>query len=187
MIDWIFEREKNNIKKFKEIYTDNFRYIYSFVLSRTCGNEQITEDIVQETFLIAWKQLNYFRRKSSYSTWLCGIAKNKLYEEYRKQVRGSNNVTLDSEISDNMPSDINVEKIIINEEQRKSIIEILHKLNPMYRNCLILKYMDECSIKEMANIFGKTPKAIDGILQRAKKSFIFEYLKNYEGKNPYAR
>ena len=180
MKDLIFESEKNNVKRFKQIYDQYFKYVYSFVLSRTCGDEQRTEDIVQDTFLIAWNQLNYFQRKSSYKTWLCGIAKNKLYEEYRKQVRDSNTVTLDLETIEMISSDISVERIILNEEQRKNIIKILYNLNPIYRNCLILKYMDDCSVKEIANIFGKTPKAIDGILQRAKKNFVFQYLKNNE-------
>ncbi|MGH4118231.1 RNA polymerase sigma factor [Clostridium sp.] len=184
MMKNIFNIKKSNNEKFKEIYETNFSSVYSFVYLRLAANKEVTEDIVQETFMSAMKGLNTYKGSSSYKTWLCGIAKNKLLNYYRDNIRREGFMCADK--LDCVEDNLNIEFMLINLETRKLILEILNKLKPIYKYVLILKYIDEYSVKDIAKYLGKTPKSIDGILQRSKYSFKSEYIK-IEGDELYVK
>ncbi|MGH4139070.1 RNA polymerase sigma factor [Clostridium sp.] len=171
----IFNIKKMNKEKFKEIYDANFNYVYSFVFLRLAANKEATEDIVQETFISAMKGITNYKGTSSYKTWLCGIAKNKVLNYYRSTIR-KEGFACGEEL--NYVEDIqDIEFIVINLETRKIILEALSNLKPIYKYVIILKYVDDYSVNHIAKYLCKTPKAIDGLLQRAKISFRKEFIK----------
>jgi RNA polymerase sigma-70 factor (ECF subfamily) len=184
MIKNILNMKKSSDEKFKEIYETNFNSVYSFVFIRLAANKEVTEDIVQETFISAMKGLSTYKGSSSYKTWLCGIAKNKLLSYYRDNIPREGFACVDK--LDCVEDNSNIEFMLINLETRKVILEILNNLKPIYKYVLILKYIDEYSVKDIAKYLGKTPKSIDGILQRSKCSFKKEYIK-IEGDELYVR
>lgn len=167
--------KKNKKESFKEIYEVNFSYVYSFIFSRLSGNKDVIEDIVQETFISAMNALDNFKGTSSYRTWLCGIAKNKILNYYRSSVV-KDSINYQEEL-DSLEDSVDIELTIITSEIRSNIFKTINRLKPIYRYTLILKYMDDYSVKEISEILCKTPKAIDGILQRAKINFKNEYIK----------
>lgn len=175
MIKNIFGFEKSNQQGFKKIYEANFNYVYSFVYSRVAGDKEVTEDIVQETFICAMKGEEKYRGISSYKTWLCGIAKNKILNHYRDNIAKDKFSYID-ELSF-VEGTVDVEISVMHNESKRIILETLSSLKPVYRYVLIFKYMDDYSVKEIAKFLCKTPKAVDGILQRAKTSFKKEYIK----------
>ena len=67
----------------ENVYREYSNMIYKYLLSKT-GNEDISEELTQETFYQAVKSADKFDFSCKVSTWLCGIAKNKLYEYWRK-------------------------------------------------------------------------------------------------------
>lgn len=166
--------KKNKNESFKEIYEINFNYVYSYIFSRLAGNKDIVEDIVQETFVSAMNALEGFNGKSSYKTWLCGIAKNKILDYYRKNIsKDRDNYSEELYL---IEDDVDIESIITGFEARNYILQTLNNLKDIYKYVLILKYLDDYSVREIAKILSKTPKAVDGILQRAKISFKNEYM-----------
>lgn len=70
----------NNLDK---IYEENFQIVYKYLLFLTY-NEDLAEELTQETFYRAIKNINNFKEKSKLSTWLCAIAKNLWIEEIKK-------------------------------------------------------------------------------------------------------
>ena len=56
----------------------------------------------------------------------------------------------------------------------------LKQLSDQYRIVLVLKYMDGESVKTIARIMNKSPKAIESVLQRAKAAFAKQYVKNMQ-------
>jgi RNA polymerase sigma-70 factor (ECF subfamily) len=173
MFTGIFTSKKSNRELFKTLYEDNFNYIFAFVFSRLAGDKEASEDIVQETFLAALKSLEGFKNKSSYKTWLCGIAKNKIINYYQRELKKHSYICID-EIYETIDTCC-IETDFLLSEERKKVLTVLNNLPATYKYALILKYMDKYSIKEIAEILEKTPKAIDGILQRAKVEFKKEY------------
>jgi RNA polymerase sigma factor, sigma-70 family len=171
-----FNSAMNKREQFTASYEQSFEYVYSFVFARTAGDEQLTEDIVQDTFAAAWQSYDRFDRRSSYKTWICAIAKNKLYESYRKKISSEKIQIAENEEYVDYPDSFDLEGIVLENETRLLVLGALNKLNSVYRYTLIMKYIDGSSVKEMAKILGRTPKAIDGVLQRAKDNFIKEYM-----------
>jgi len=75
----------------EEIYLKHGKMVYGFLLTRT-QDPDLAEELTQETFYRAVKNIGKYKGKSSVSTWLCGIAKNLWYEHARSR---KNHVTLE--------------------------------------------------------------------------------------------
>ncbi|MBF4692490.1 RNA polymerase sigma factor [Fusibacter ferrireducens] len=172
----MWSKKDNKKTYFTEIYTQNFEYIYGYIFARTAGNRELTEEIVQETFAAAWSAIDRFNGKSTYATWLCSIAKNKLRESYRKTIYREKLELSDRDKLEEYADHFDLEKMVIDNETRLYVLEVLESMNPLYRYALIMKYIDGMSVKEISKVLGKTSKAIDGVLQRAKITFAKGYL-----------
>jgi len=175
----------NQINKkdyFTDQYNQNFDYVYAYIFARTAGNSQLTEDIVQETFAAAWSSLNSFNETCSPSTWFCSIAKNKLRQYYRSTICREKFEYPDSDALYDYACDFDLENLVLNEELRLRVIKVLNGIAPLYRYALIMKYMDCLSVKEIARVLARSPKAVDGVLQRAKAAFEQVYIQQ-EGRD----
>lgn len=186
MLESLFQR-KSKERNFDELYHEVFDYVYSFVFVRTAYDARTTEDILQETFAAAWMSQEMFQNKSAYGTWICAIARNKLKEHYRKSAFAENNEIPEECLAEQI-SGFNLEETVLAGEERAQVSAALNRINPVYRYSLIMKYIDGYSVKEIAKQLGRTAKAVDGLLQKAKKCFAREYLQLeergafYEGK-----
>ena len=161
---------------FSELYGQSFDYVYSYIFTRTAGSRALTEEIVQETFASAWQALDRFKGKSSFSTWVCSIAKNKLWEHYRREIYREKHEHSGDGAFVYVKGGANIEKAVMEKETRRAVLETLNRLPAFYSYALIMKYIDGLSVKEIAKITGRTPKAVDGVLQRARAAFEKAYL-----------
>lgn len=175
---------KNRDNEFLKLYNENFDYLYSFVFTRTACDAQLTEELVQETFASAWQAQGSFLNKSSCRTWLCGIAKNKLCEHYRKSLGKNSGYVYDFECLEDQASAYDLETAAFENITKTQVAEALRRLNPIYRYALVMKYIDGYSVKEIAKYLGRTAKAVDGVLQKAKGSFIRVYSEMEGRENP---
>lgn len=130
----------------------------------------------------AVKALDNFRDRSSYRTWLCAIAKHKIIDFYRKEI--SCDKVEYNDACDFAGDNPNIEDAVSALEVKALVVNTLRQLSPIYRYTLILKYVDELSVNEISTIIGKTPKAVDGILQRARYEFKKKYI-NASGESYY--
>lgn len=94
----------------EELYKNYFTTIYKFLLCLT-HDADLAEDLTQETFYKAIKNINQFQNNSKISVWLCSIAKNLYYDHYKKSKK-YNSVNIDdifnlesSEFTDNVLAD----------------------------------------------------------------------------------
>jgi len=124
------------IKKYlKPIY--NFTYRYA-------GNSQEAEDITQETFLKAWKNLKKFNPQKSFKTWIFSIAKNSAIDFLRKK----KTVSLSDEEMEKIPDSVPFAPEL-------SLATILEKIPPDYRMTLFLRYNDHFTFREIAESLGE--------------------------------
>lgn len=172
-----FYSDKHKKEYFTEIYRQSFNYVYSYIFARTAGDSIMTEEIVQDTFAEAWTALDRFRGECAIETWLCSISRNKLYERYRKKTAAEKHEFTDTDLLSDQESDFDVEAIVAKEETHRLVLDTLNSLNDLYRIALIMKYLDGSSMKQIAAVTNKSPKAVDGILQRARSRFMAEYMK----------
>ncbi len=144
-----------------------YRYIYARLAPRT----DRVDDLVQEVFLAAWENLSEYRGSSSLQSWLMGIARHKVEDYYRARLREPEPL----EATEQRPSfgtiSPDLDDFLDNERLQKKTWQVLVNLPEQYRLALLWRYWDKCSAKEMAARTGKTEKAIERLLARARDQF----------------
>lgn len=135
--------------EFEEIYLKYYQSVYRYLLSIT-KNTTIAEDITQETFYKALKNINKYNPDYKMLTWLCNIAKNTYYSIYSKN---KVLVNIEEDIKDMETDIINN---IISTETNEEILKIIHTLEEPYKEVFTLRVYGELSFKQISNIFMKT-------------------------------
>lgn len=162
----------------KEIYEKYSKLVYNYLYKIT-NNKELSEDLMQETFYSAIKNINSFNNKCKISTWLCQIAKNKYMNEIRKQ-----NVLVSMEeysfdyfnIYINNETN-NIEQNLIKNEEKELLYKNLNKLDDTIKKLFFLKIKLNFTFKEIAIILGKTEEWARVNFYRTKIK-IKEELKN---------
>ncbi len=169
--------ESDKEHRFTKTYNDYIDEIYKYVFMRTGLEPQIAEDITQDIFLEVFKGFDKFKGLCSKRTWVFKIARNKVYDYYRKQYKQSiESISIEAESTEQFSNPLqNVDILIEKSCNSKYVKDCLNKLPQHYKLTLLLKYVDGRSVNEIASILDKSNKAIDNILQRAKLMFIKEY------------
>ena len=137
---------------FEDMYQRFFKDVYLFVFSLS-KDRQIAEDITQETFFKALKEIKHFRGDCSVKSWLCQIAKNLYISHMRKKTAVS---LEDMEVVPNQAADTNIEREYIQKEETLSIYKVLHLLDEPYKEIFLLRTLGDLSFKEIADVFHKT-------------------------------
>ncbi|MCI8291367.1 MAG: sigma-70 family RNA polymerase sigma factor [Clostridia bacterium] len=110
------------------------------------------EEISQETFLKAIKGIKNFQNNSDIYTWLCKIAKNS-WNNYLKRERKF--VQLNEEILFSLEFE-NEAKNLENKQEVLEIYKIIHNLEPMTKEIMLLRLHSDLTFKEIGNLFGKS-------------------------------
>ncbi len=141
------------MQNIEEIYNNYAQTVYKYIFCLTKNKEQ-TEDIVQETFLVAVKNIDKFRGESKISTWLCQIAKFILYKDIRKKNK-QKNISLE-EIESDLISEKSLEEDILLKEDRLELLKKVQHLNEETRSVMYLKLLGGLKNEEIAEIMNKT-------------------------------
>ena len=136
----------------EQIYKEYFQTVnkYLFCLTR---NDDISEELTQETFYRAVKKINTYRGECKISVWLCQIAKNLWYDYCRKNKNIS--ITNEDDLFNNQPINTLEEKII-SDDERISLYKKMQKLDDKTREVMYLRITGELSFKEIGAILNKT-------------------------------
>lgn len=136
--------------------------LYGFVLGRVGGNETVAEDLVQETYSEAVRSAHTFRGDAALTTWLCAIARRRLarhYERERKAEVTRAGLTLVRDVPDTAEADF---------DRADEVLRALGRLSPDHRQVLVMKYLDERSVAEIADEMGRSSVQVQSLLQRAR-------------------
>jgi len=133
------------------------------------NNSELTEDIVQETFIRGYQNIKSFNAERKFSSWIYRIAHNTAINHIKKQNRTiSIDISLIGELFSSKKDnpEIDYEK----KEIQKTVRKCLNKLNHKYKEVLILYYLEDKSYKEISSIL-EIPIGTVGIrISRAKKA-----------------
>ena len=139
------------MENIEDIYEKYASLIKNYIYTIT-ENDNLAEDIMQETFIVAINQIDKFRGDCEISVWLRSIAKKILYKETKKN-KFENTVSIDEiEISDNKKIDENY----IRKENKVTIYKTLQKLDINTREVMYLRITGELSFKEIGQILNKS-------------------------------
>jgi RNA polymerase sigma factor (sigma-70 family) len=141
-----------------------------------------SEDLAQETFIVAWKRLSYLREREKLRAWLCGIARHLIANSLRKQGREpSHRAGSLEEISENhSPEPLPVEQAISREEA-EILWRSLERLPESYREPLVLFYREHQSVERVAQALELSEDAVHQRLSRGRKLLQEQVLAFVEG------
>ena len=129
------------------------------------------EDVVQDVFLAAWQNLEKFRGDSSLRSWVLGIACHKVEDHYRSRLREFQIDESDGTGSDEPIALHDLEEMIVRRQAGQMAQDILADLPEIYSTILLWRYWDGRSLREIATETGRTEKAIERLLARARSQF----------------
>lgn len=147
---------------FEEIYNAYFRDVYRYCLS-LCRNESTAEEITQETFFKALKNIDSFAGKSSLYVWLCQIAKNTYFSHCKKE----KHLIHDSEL-DSLTAPDDLEEQFLSKDTAFRIHQCLHALPEPYKEVFSLRLFGQLPFAQIGLLFGKTESWARVIYHRAR-------------------
>lgn len=136
----------------EKIYREYSKVVYKYIFCLTQDGE-LSEEIVQETFLIAVKNIRQFKGNSKITTWLCQIAKYVWYKEMKKKHK---EIPLE-EIENNILIENSIEETICDNEEKMMLLKQIQKLEEETRNVMYLRILGNLEYNEIADIMNKTP------------------------------
>lgn len=148
------------------IYKEYAKIVYKYVFCLT-GNEDITEEIVQETFLVAVKDINKFRGECKISTWLCQISKYIWFKRLKKE-KMQKTISLDL-LKDTLSLDETIEDCLSNKEEKMQLFQKIKKLDKDTRNVMYLRIFGNFEYSEIAEIMNKTSNWARVVFFRGKQ------------------
>ncbi|QNB47384.1 sigma-70 family RNA polymerase sigma factor [Thermanaerosceptrum fracticalcis] len=160
---------------FRQYYSRAFRLAYFMTNDKT-----LSDDIVQEAFLIVYNKINTLRDKGKFRFWL-----NKIVINCTNQILRTNSkyyLTDNIEIIANKFTNeecYDPLNIIEENELNNEILKFIQQLGKLEREIFILRYYEEYSYKEIAETLGINESTARSIIHRGKKVLV-HYIKNYE-------
>lgn len=160
-------------RSFVAIYNELLLPLTKFVIKRMGVEENEAEEIVEETFVAAWRGWNAFEHKSSYFTWLCRIALNKISDYYRDQVHHKSRIVvpLIEALTETDNKSLSPDEALALKELRKSVNGCLDSMSPEKRRLLQYRYWYDLSYAEIGKILDVSERAVEGQIYRAKEEF----------------
>lgn len=141
-----------NTNELENLYKQYFTYVYKYLLVISHNND-LAEEITQETFSIAIKEINKFKGESKISVWLCQIAKHLYFKEIKRK---KNIVSIIDENIEKVDSKINVEKQVELKSEKDRIYKEIESLDEKTKEVMKLRLETDLSFKQIGDILGKT-------------------------------
>jgi RNA polymerase sigma-70 factor, ECF subfamily len=154
------ESQKELIEAFK---TYN-KAIYNYIYFRTNRQKEVAEDLTQEVFLKVWAKREQFdQTKSKIKNWLFVIAHNIVIDYYRKK----KDIVIDYEVQENWETPDNTTESLNNELLSAYVLKKMDELNATEKEIIILRFIEDLEISEIAEIIGKKYSATKVFLHRS--------------------
>ena len=125
------------------------------------ADREKAEELFQETWLTVINKIHTLKRAETFSTWLYRIARNKVYQELRDNKQF---VELDDELS---TPDVAENEISLSEDVAK-LHRCLEKLRPEYKEVLMLRFLEQMSYQQMAEVLGRNLGTVRSRIHFAK-------------------
>lgn len=144
--------------------------VYRYLLARA-GEPWLAEELTQQTFAEAIRNRRRFDGRSDVVTWLCAIGRNKMVDHFRRAGREATRhqrlVALGGDAGHALET--------VPVEERDAIRRALAELPHDQRLALIFRYLDQMPVRDVAAQLGRSEKATESLLSRARHGFRLAY------------
>ena len=154
----LIEAAQKDPRRFAELYETNFERVYAFIVRRVHDRTE-AEDLTSEVFRHALSNLSKFEwRGVPFAVWLYRIAANTLADRSRKLSRQNFQPVPDDDLERSIWPDI---------ERRAALFQLVDSLPEDQRSVIIQRFVEQKSIRDIAQEFGKSEGAIKQLQYRA--------------------
>ena len=141
---------------FTRLYERYARFIHGVLLARVAARD--VEDLVQDVFLTAWKNLGTLRDPAAFGGWLSMIARNRATDLHRRDV----------EVVE-LPADLAARPAAGPEMEARAVLDVIRSLPAAYRETLVLRLVEGMTGPEIAERTGLTAASVRVNLHRGMK------------------
>ena len=145
-------------------------------VSRTGGDRDLAEELTQQAFVAAVAQRHSFDGRSDGVTWLCGIARHKLADHFRRRVRDEQR---QFQLEVREITTTGDAKAWSAADERDAITAALERLTVAQRAALLFADLDDLPVRDVARLIGRSTGATQSLITRARANFRRAY-----GKEP---
>jgi RNA polymerase sigma-70 factor (ECF subfamily) len=167
LVSAVLRKDRKAAARFVSLYADA---VYGYVRHRLAPRADRVEDVVQDVFLAALASLAGFRGTSSLRSWLLGIARHKVEDYYREQLRDPEPLE-EAERTEVAAVGAPIDETIDRQRMEARTECVLQQLPDSYRVALLWRYWESRSVREIAVATGKTEKSVERLLARARVRF----------------
>jgi RNA polymerase sigma-70 factor (ECF subfamily) len=167
LIRGVLAKDRKATAEFVDCCTD---WIYPFIRRRIVPRSELVEDIMQDILIAAWQALPSFRGEASLRSWILSIARHKVDDYYRRRIREAESNEDETSLEEPSIPPLFEEQLDVAVQQEK-VHQTLSTLPEAYALALVWRYRDDKSVREMAELTGKTEKAMERLLARARDTF----------------
>ena len=159
------------------LIVERYQNLISSLAYCATGNVSRSEDLAQETFVSAWKQLAELREPARLRSWLCSIARFLISKDFRRQGREPDHAAEALEALDDLVSpEPQPPDQVIGHEEKAILWRSLERIPEIYREPLVLFYRENQSIKAVAKDLGLSEDAAKQRLSRGRKLLQAQFL-----------
>ncbi len=135
--------DKDALAGLIERYQAPLRYF----ISRLSANPETAEDIFQDTWLTVIRRIHTLKKIDAFSTWLYRIARNKVYQQFRRKRKLS-------ELNENIAVPNDTENDVFSTEDAAKIHKCLKELLPEYKEVLMLRFLEQMSYEQISQVIN---------------------------------
>jgi len=161
-------KDRKATAKLVELHADA---IHAYVASRLVPQVDKVDDLTQEVFLAAWKGLPDYRGDSPLRSWLLGIARHKVEDHYRARLQLPEPLPGGEEGDLPDEPELELDEMLDQAKLRERVRKVIESLPHPYALLLLWRYWEKRSAREMSARIGRTEKAVERLLARARAEF----------------
>lgn len=169
---------------FRLIFEQHHRFVFRFLYGMV-GERRLAEELMQETFMQAYKNIGTVRDEAKFLSWLCGIARHVALHSLRSRPGKNQWIGIDDqEVTELKDAQLTPETRMLNTELKAVIHDALAALDEDKRGVFILKVLQQMSYEEIAEVTGFSIPKLKTDLHRAKaqmRRLIRPYLEMRDG------
>lgn len=166
--DIVRKAGEGDLRSFEAVYKATSGFVYNVAL-RVVNNREDAREVAQEVFLTMHRKLNSFRFESSLKTWIYRITVNCALNYAQKAAKTRNKETQYQDTFMCVAEDKNIAE---EEETGEAINELLAKINPEQRACVVLRSIEGLSYQEIAQTLQININTVRSRLNRAREKLL---------------
>ena len=151
------EQAAMSSEEFRAFYREHLPAVYGYLLRLCAGDAAMAEDLTQDVWLRLVDELRKGRRERADVRWLITVARSRFIDDARRQELGVRKLAVLRRVSDDQPATTGTE-----------VLDHLADLRPLHRAVLVLRYVDDLPVPEVAAAIGREVTATNSLLARAR-------------------